>query len=107
VRVVTTREFLRRRNETFFRLSPNQLQELLGEYEGEAYEEVQGWCMTAAVVVVVVAAAAAAAAVVVVVVVVVVAVVKSKLSLESIAMIIIPKSCPSTRVSLGRYQDSF
>jgi hypothetical protein len=42
VRVVTTREYLRRRSESFARVSPEQLHDLFTEYEGDALEDVTG-----------------------------------------------------------------
>jgi hypothetical protein len=39
VRVVTTREYLRRRSETFCRVSPAQLHELFTEYEDDIGEQ--------------------------------------------------------------------
>jgi hypothetical protein len=42
IHVVTTREYLRRRNETFARVRPSQLQELFIEYEEEVEEDIGG-----------------------------------------------------------------
>ena len=41
VRVVTTKQYLRRRDESFFRISAGQLHELFAEYEQELFEGVE------------------------------------------------------------------
>ena len=40
VRSVSCREFAKRRDEIFFRLSPGQLNELLSEYESDDFEHI-------------------------------------------------------------------
>ena len=42
VHVITTRQFLRRRSETFARVTCKQLHELFIEYEEETDEEITG-----------------------------------------------------------------
>ena len=42
MRVVTNREYLRRRTETFARVTPAQLHDLFNEYEEESTEEISG-----------------------------------------------------------------